>query len=166
MFFFHQMSGSVAWRKVGRILSVRTRFRDYKSMVAVVRQTDTGQTIEEKRFRQCRGTIGSLSVERQQWLDIVLAKAEYLPLGLDGLPAQWKSFVQLVVVLMNFKLYSRPVIVSRSAAMFTKGFFAPRQASMEIRTSSPSWSSSMVSASFVVRRMALGSSTCWTDSIQ
>ncbi len=41
--------------------------------------------------------------ERRRWLDNVLAKAECLPLGLDGFPARWKSFVELAGSHMDFK---------------------------------------------------------------
>ncbi len=99
--------GSTAWWKVARILSVRTAFRDHTSMVAVIHQTDIGQAIEEKKVSSIsllNNDEGSLLDERRRWLDNVLAGAECLPLGLDGFPAQWKSFVQLAGSFMNFKV--------------------------------------------------------------
>ncbi|KAK0437007.1 hypothetical protein EV421DRAFT_2038399 [Armillaria borealis] len=99
--------GSTAWWKVARILSVRTAFRDHKSMVAVIHQADIGKAIREEEvsipWKPLGNYEGSLLDERRRWLDKVLAKAECLPLGLDGFPAQWKLFVQLAGPLMNFK---------------------------------------------------------------
>ncbi len=101
--------GSTAWWKVARILSVRTAFRDHKSMVAVIHQTDIGQAIQEEEVssispqKMLENDEDSLLDERRRWLDNVLAKAECLPLGLDGFPAQWKSFVELAGPHIDFK---------------------------------------------------------------
>ncbi|PBK71719.1 hypothetical protein ARMSODRAFT_786975 [Armillaria solidipes] len=78
-------------------------------MVAVIHQTDihVGKAIREEKVSIPWKPLGnyedSLWDERRRWLDNVLAKAECLPLGLHGFPAQWKSFVQLAGPLMNFK---------------------------------------------------------------
>ncbi|KAK0189762.1 hypothetical protein F5146DRAFT_1052441 [Armillaria mellea] len=101
--------GSTAWWNVVSILYLGTAFRSHKSMVAVIHQTDIVQAIQGKEApststqRLLEKEKGSLLDERRRWLDNILAKDECLPLGLDGFPAEWKSFVQLAGPHMDFK---------------------------------------------------------------
>ncbi|KAK0203590.1 hypothetical protein DFS33DRAFT_1332615 [Desarmillaria ectypa] len=102
--------GSTAWWKVVCILCVRTAFCGHRSMVPIIHQTDTlYQTNQEEEvssapLRKLLGNDGgALLDERRRWLDNILAKVERLPLSLDGFPAEWKSFVQLAGLLMDFK---------------------------------------------------------------